>query len=834
MTTLWQDIVHGSRMLLHKPGFTTVAALSLALGIAANTIVFTLIDTTLLRPLDYPDANRLVLVWTVPLARRNQNEGMLAPNFFALRDHNRSFASVSALWTDRPANIGAAENGAPAEKINGQTFAAGMFETLGVQPILGRTFTAKEDQVGDQAPVVVISDRFWRSQFQGDRNIIGKTIRMDGVPTSVIGVMPPGFNLFDPEADYWAPIPFSPTVVQSTQFTLGVVARLKPGVSIRQAQAEMDTFAAQRAAADPERNKDRGARVQPLQEAAYGNLRQPLLILQVAVAFVLLIGCANVAGLMLARAASRRTEIAIRTAIGAVRGRIVRQLITESVPLSLLGGLLGLFLAWAGLRLFVSLAPPQFPRLGELSLDAVVLAFTALVALATALVFGIAPAIQASRPNLVHCLKESGRSGTDSVARQHLRGALVAVQIALAVVLLIGAGLMINSFVRVQNNHLGADPKGLLSFEFRFSQDETIKPYGRYRNAGLWDVNPMTTLTFQRVFERIQSLPAVQSAAGSSTPPMAGALQVGFLIEGRPAPPSGNGQPGQNAAYIAITPNYFATLKTPILQGRGFTDRDTSSAPPVIIINQALARRYWPNENPLGRHIAVDYVPNEPLREIVGVVGDVRLSRQQREPQPILYVPYLQQTPRWMGAGYAVRSGMFFVLRTAGDPLSLVPAVRRAVSEVDRDRPAANFRTVEQYLDQQVQYVRIYVVLLAVFGGIAALLAAIGIYGIMAYSVAERTREIGIRMALGAGTRDVLGLMLRQALLLVLIGVILGLASSFALTRVIRSALFGVTATDPPTYAAVALLLLAVAIAACVIPTRRAVQVDPTEALRYE
>ena len=570
-------------------------------------------------------------------------------------------------------------------------------------------------------------------------------------------------------------------------------------------------------------------------ESLYGGLQSPLLLLQGAVAIVLLIGCANVAGLLLARAASRRTEIAIRTAIGAGRWRIIRQLITESVPLSLIGAILGIALAWGGLRLFVATAPPGFPRLNELSLDLPVLGFTVVVAILTAVLFGIVPAIQASNPDLVGSLKEAGRSGTDGVARQHLRSLLVTIQIAMALILLIGAGLMINSFLRIQNNPLGADPKGLLTFDFRFSRDEAIKAYSRYRNAGLWDVMPVTTLTFQRVYERIQGLPGVQSVAGASTPPLSGALNMGFLIEGRPVPPpTDNGQPGQTAAYVAITPNYFATLRTPIVSGREFNDRDTAAAPSVIVINQTMAKRYWPNETPIGKFVRMDYVPDEPLREIVGVVGDIRMNRQQRQIGPTVYVPYLQQTPRWMGAGYSTRAGMYFILRASGNPLSLSTSLRQAVAEVDHNKPVANIRTVEDYLDQQVQYVRLYVMLLSIFGAIAAGLAAIGIYGVMAYAVAERTKEIGIRMALGASIKDVLRLVVLQALLLLAIGLTLGLAGSFALTRYLKSALYEVTATDPATYIGVSLLLTAVAVVACLVPTRRAVSVNPTVALRYE
>jgi putative ABC transport system permease protein len=450
-------------------------------------------------------------------------------------------------------------------------------------------------------------------------------------------------------------------------------------------------------------------------------------------------------------------------------------------------------------------------------------------------VFGIVPALQASNPDLAGSLKESSRSGTDGAARQRLRSGLVILQIAMALVLLIGAGLMINSFLRIQSNALGADPKNLLTFDYRFSRDEAIKPYARYRNAGLWDVLPVTTLSFTQVYDRLKGVPGVVSVAGASTPPVAGALNMGFLIVGLPAPPpDANGQPSQTANYIAVTPDYFATLRTPVIQGREFNDRDTGSSPYVVVINQTMAKRFWPNESPIGKQIRLDYVPDEPLREIVGVSADIRMNRQQRQLRPAIYVPYLQQTPRWMGAGYAARAGMFFVMRTQSKPLSMATSVRQAVAEVDHTHPVANLRTVEDYLDQQVRYVRLYVLLLGIFGAIAAVLAAIGIYGVMVYSVAERTREIGIRMALGASAGDVFRLVALRALVLFSAGLALGLAGSVAATRYLASSLYEVTATDPTTYIAVSAMLGAVALLACMVPTRRAVGVNPTVALRYE
>ena len=840
MKTVLQDVVYGFRLLLKKPGFTAIATLSLALGIGANTVIFSLISTTLLRPLGFEHSDRLVVIWTVPLQHKEQRGNVNGTTYFYFRDKSQSYEEIG-VFNGGIKNLGADKDGAPAERLDEETFTPSMFRVIGVQPQIGRLFTEAEDQIDKDTPVVLISDRFWRRHFNADRDVIGKTLILDKAPTTIIGVMPAGFSFFDDEADLFGPQPLGHVQLQSKQGYLVAIGRLKPGVSIRQAQAEADGLAAQLAASDPERNKDKGAQIQSLQEAAYGNFRSPLLILQGAVGFVLLIGCANVAGLLLARAASRRTEIAIRTALGADRWRTVRQLLTESLPLSILGGIVGMFLSWAGLKAFVATAPPNFPRVHEITLDARVFGFTALIVVLTAVIFGIFPALQASKPDLVNSLKESGRGGTDTVMRQRLRSALVTVQIALSLVLLVGAGLMINSFMRVEKQNLGADPKGLISFDFRFPQDEAIKPASRYRGMGVWDVSPNTTTAFQRVLERMQGLPGVVSAAAVSEPPMVGGgISMPFLVEGRPAPPattdSGPSSPdqGQSARYFAVTPGYFATMRIPMLRGRDFNVQDTLAAPPVITINQTLARRYFASEDPIGKRLTLDFVPNEQPRQIVAVVGDVTINRLQPKELSMVYVPYTQQTPKWMGPYWGDRAGMFFILRTAGNPEAIVPAMRRAVAEVDPNKPAGNIRTVENYLDRQVQYLRLYILLLGIFGGVAAVLAAIGIYGVMAYSVAERTREIGIRMALGAGSSQVLRLIAHQAAIVISIGLVLGLAGSFALTRLLKSALVGVTATDPVTYTAVSLALAAVAVLACLVPTRRAIAVDPNIALRYE
>ena len=840
MKNLWQDLLYGCRMLIKKPAFTVIAALSLGLGIGANTIIFSLINTTLLRPLPFADAGKLMVIWTVPLQNRTQRNSVNFTSYTAFRDRLQTLESVGAI-TGSIKNLGAEKDGAPAERISGWSFTPAVFQALGVKPALGRLYTDEEDQIDNWAPVIVITHRLWERHFNRDPSVIGKTLTLDQNPVTVIGVLPENFSFFGDEVDFITPLEVRGPMSQSKLGFSIPLGRLKKNVLMKQAQAEIDTIAAQLESGDPERNKGNGAQMQSLQEAAYGGLRNPLLLLQGAVAFVLLIGCANVAGLLLARAASRRTEVAVRTALGAGRGRIVRQLVTESFPLSVLGGIIGIAFSWVGLKLFITAAPPGFPRLNELSLDADVLGFTTIVVMATAIVFGIVPALQASKPDLVSSLKESGRSGTDGVTRQYLRSILVTAQIALALVLLIGAGLMINSFVRVQKNDLGADPHNVLSFDFRFAQNDTIKPFGRYRGIGLWDVSPLPALTFDRIIERTRVIPGVVSVAAVSRPPLSSdGIAMPFLIDGHPAPPpssapgSGSQEQGQSASYFSVTPNFFSTMRIPVLRGRDFNAQDTASGTPVIIINQTMARRFFPSEDPIGKRITLDFVPDERPRQVIAVVGDARATRLQKEPVPTMYVPHLQQTPRWMGPQWNDRAGMFFVLRTSGDPMKLVETVKRAVADVDLSRPATNFRTVEQNLSQQTQYLRLYILLLGIFGGIAAILAAIGIYGIMAYSVAERTREIGIRMALGAGFRDVLKMIMRHALLLVSVGCAIGLAASFALTRLVSSGLYGVTATDPATYVAISVLLIIVALVACLIPVIRAIRVDPTIALRYE
>ena len=841
--TFPHDLWHGCRIVARNKTTAAAAVLSLALGIGANTAIFSLISTTFLRPLAYSNPDGLAMVWSYPVDRPEQRHPASLSSYYAVRDRNRSFDAVGAVNNGPGAvrSLGAERDGTPPDQVIGLTMSPSMFDVFGVSPLLGRVFTQAEDRVDQVAPVVLLSYRLWQTRFVGDRNIVGKTIALDGFPTTVIGVMPADFKFFEAQVDFVAPLEVTRSLEQSKQGFNFVIGRLKPGVSIKQAQAEMTTIATQLAASDPDRNHGNGALVQALQEAAYGSFRSSFLILQGVVAFVLLIACANVAGLLLARGTSRRTEMAIRTALGAGRGRIVYQVLTETVPLSALGGVLGVFLAWGGLRLFVASGFAAFPRLHEISIDTRTLLFTALVVSATSVIIAMLPAFQASKADIANSLAEFGRGGTGGVARQHLRSAMVIAQIAMALVLLIGAGLMIKSFVRLQRTDLGADPSNLLTFEFSFPPAETVKPFGMYRGLAISSVNPVPAITFEGMLDRLRQVPGVLSAAATSRPPLNGVgVSMRFLIEGRPAPAVDNTrnprEPDQIANYFAVSPNYFGTMKTRLFEGRNFTQRDTVAALPVVIVNQTLARRFFPSEGAIGKRITLDSVPDEKPREIVGVVADTFLTRLQRDKVPVLYVPFTQQSSRWPASNWYDRARMYFVLRTTVDPMSLVPVVKSAVAEVNRNRPAVNFKTIEQTLDQQVQYqyLRLYVVLLGLFGGVALVLAMIGLYSVMSFSVAQRTRELGIRIALGADRNRVVRMVLRQALILVSVGLVLGLTGAFTVTSVIRTFLYGVSSTDLTTYMGVSVSLTVVAIAACWIPARRATSVDPTVALRYE
>jgi len=832
MATLWQDITYGFRMLLKKPGFTVAAILSLALGIGANTTIFSIINGTLLSTLPFQNPDRVMILWSVPTNNPSNRNSATAAQYLAWKNGSKSFASIGGYY-GRTVNLNGEQKTVLAESSQMAQLTYSMWDVLGVKPLLGRVFTKDEDQDGNPAKVAVLSYRFWQRRFAGSTSALGQTFSVDNAQITVIGVMPEGFDFASNQTSYWAPMGFLPQQLNSAASFLLVAGRLKDGVRLEQARSEMDSIAAGLRQTLPERNRDRGIFVENIQDAFTQGLKEPLMILQGAVVFVLLIACSNVAGLLLARAASRRSEVGVRAALGARRSRVIRQLLTESVLLAAAGGALGGALGWAGLRMILASLPEGSLPTENIGISGTVLAYTAAISILTGLVFGVLPALQTSKVDLATSLKESGRSGMDGSARQRVRQVLVAGQIALALVLLIGAGLMMNTFLKLRSNKLGADTSNLLSFEFRFAQSEMMKPVGQFRGFGLWDINPITGLTFDRMQQRLGAIPGVVSAAGISRPPLTGTMNMGFSIQGRPAPEPGTG-PGLNANYYAITTNYFSTMKIPLLQGRDFTSNDSAAGPRVVIISKAMAERWWPNENPVGKTITLDFVPNEVPREIVGVAGDTLQGRFEQQPQPTLYVPHVQQTAQWEGPFWNFRAAMYFVIRTLDDPNKLIPSVRSAVAEIDSSKPAGSLRTVEGYLNDGLSEVRVFMMLLAVFGVSAAVLAALGIYGVMAYTVAQRTREIGIRVALGATTGSVVGLVVRQAILLITIGIVVGVVGAFALTRFLANFLWQVSPTDPVTFTTVSLGLLVIAVVACLAPTRRAVAVDPTIALRYE
>ena len=807
--TFWLDVRYAVRGFLKSPGFTAVALLALALGIGANTAIFSVVSAVLLRALPYRSPERLVVVWEKNRRRGDRHNVTSPANFLEWQAQSKSFEAMAAFYDTRFNLTGAGE---PAE-VTAQVATANLFAVLGADAALGRTF-APEDAEPGRNNVVILSHGFWQRQLGGARDAVGKTVALSGEQMEIIGVMPPDFRWFIKEnsrsgkpAELWLPTKLNP---QRRGRYMSAVARLRPGVTFEQARAEMDAVAGRLQQQSPDYNAGMGVALVPVREQLAGELKTPLMILLGAVGFVLLIACANVANLQLARAASRAKEIAIRAALGAGRGRVVRQLLTESLLLALAGGVLGLVLAAWGVEALVALSPPNLIGAGEVGMSLPVLGFTFAVSLLTGVVFGLMPALEAARFDPNDALKESGRGSTGGPRSRRVRGAFVVAQVALALVLLVGAGLMIKSFRRLQSVDPGFDPHNLLTMRVDL-------PRTKYREDG------QVVAFFRQATERLASLPGVRSAAAANFLPFYTGLgaRTRFTIEGRPAP-----APGEDPSTdVRVTDeNYFRTIGIPVLKGRTFTPQEAAEKRPVIVVNEALARKYFPGEDPLGKRIAVEMEPNPPMREIIGVVGDARYTKLDAELYPMAYETLPQLT----------YSSMTFVVRTEGDPLALAGAARREIQALDKDLPVADVRTMESWMGESVARARFGTLLLAVFAGVALLLAAVGIYGVMAYTVEQRRHEIGIRMALGATVGDVLRLVVRQGLLLTLTGVALGLLGAFALTRVMSGLLFGVTATDPVTFAGVALLLATVALVACLVPARRATKVDPMIALRYE
>jgi putative ABC transport system permease protein len=806
MNLLAQDLRHSARMLLKAPGFTFVAVMTLALGIGANSAIFSVVNAVLLRPLPFKDPNRLVAVWENNLKQGQDHQAVGGANFTDWKSQNQAFESLAAYFNWNYNLTGGDE----PQRLNAVVVSGEFFQTLGVEAAAGRALAPADDRDGKDN-VIVLSHALWQSRFGASREIIGQTVMLNGRGHTVVGVMPPGFGFPDERVEIWRPMAMSAEQAQNRQGKwLSVIGRLKPGVSIGQAGAEMSALARRLEQAYADANAGWGVHLVPLHEEVVGKVSGFLLILLGAVGFVLLIACANIANLLLARAASRQKEMAIRAALGASRRRLVSQLLTESLLLAAMGGVVGLLIALWGSDALIALSPAGIPRLKEAAIDLRVLGFTLLLALLTTLIAGLAPAWQASKPDLNEALKEEARGAAGSSGRR-FRSLLVVAEVAVSVVLLVGAGLMIKSFIRLQRVDAGFDPHNLLTMEV------TLPP-ARYGQ------NQQQIAFFQEALERVKTLPGVQSAGAVQDLPFRfNEMSFPVTLEGPPAAPEAQ---RPKAVYRAVTDDYFRTLGIPLLGGRWFSAQDDLHSLPVVVVNQAMARRFWPDQDPLGKRIRFGE-PDDPAYTVVGVVGDIKHMGLDADEGAVIYQPHAQKRFAWL-------RWMTLVVRTGGEPSSLAAAVRSRIQEADKDQPVYNVATVEQLLTKSIAQPRFSTLLLGVFALLALNLTAIGVYGVVSYTVAQRTREIGLRMALGAQVRDVMRLVMGQGLKLVLLGVAIGLAGAGALSRVMKSLLFGVSATDPAIFAIISVLLTGVALLACYLPARRAARVDPMIALRHE
>ncbi|HUL17116.1 MAG TPA: ABC transporter permease [Terriglobales bacterium] len=830
--SLWTDVRIGARGLLKSPGFLAVVILSLALGIAANSTIFSVLDVLLYRPLPYPHPDRLVAIWETEEGHPGDTEPPPIAESVDWKKQNHVFEDIAlSSFNDTTTMSGLGD----PDSIRVQYVSPNFFSILGAKPILGRVFLPQEQQ--DLSQTVVISDGFWNRKFSRDPNVIGKTFQVAAIESTIVGVMPPGFAPFYGfPIDLWIPInPSSTRYAQRIDHWLMPVGRLKPGVTLVQAQAEMDVIAKNLEAEYPKTNKGVGVKIVALQKELFGWARSALYPLLGAVAFVLLIACLNVANLMQFRMDTRRKEYALRASFGAGRRRLIQQLLTESGLLALVGGALGVLLTFVGIWLFLHFAG-DIPDSREIKIDSRVLLFTLGVSLLTAILFGLAPAIQASRADLNLVLRESER-GTTSSSRRIARHSLVVSEVALAMVLLVGAGLMINTILRLQRVNPGFDSRDVLTMGIPLP--EGGKYLTRVPGTDIEKPLPSVAAFYQLLLEKLRALPGVESAGLMSNLPLRGANGFTFSILGRPTPP-----PDQRpeTSSIEVSPGLFSTLRIPLKKGRFLDDRDNAASPWAIDVNQAFVRRYFPNEDPIGQQLLLRYggyeVDEDHPRQIVGVVGDVNHFGLSRPAPTFVYESYLQQPAAFPGGEVIANIQQEVLVRTApglaGSSSTLALDMKKAVAEIDPDQPVTNLMTMDHVLAESIGEWQFYMQLLGIFAVLAVLLAAVGIYGVMSYSVNERTQEIGIRVALGALPKDILRMVSRLGLLLAVIGVILGGCLALALARLISSFLYGVKPTDPLTFLLVALGLVAVALLACYIPARRASKVDPMEALRYQ
>lgn len=814
MNNLLQDIRFGLRMLLKSPSVSIVATIALALGIGANTAIFSVVNAVLLRPLPFPDPNSLVALFETDLQRGQLRGSHSYPNFMDLRTQNTVFERVASYHSADYIMTG---RGEPA-RLQGSVVTADLFPLLGVAPMLGRTFLPDEDKPSENGRVVILSHGLFQRRFNSDPSILNQPITLEGRSFTVVGVMPASFEfpIQNDPVELWTTIAGdasgkTPVTNQRGAHFLQVIGRLKPGVTTEQAQAESTAIAARLEQQYPDTNTRKSLRVDSALGALVGDIRPALLILLGAVACVLLIACANVANLLLARATGRHKEMAIRAALGASRLRVIRQLLTESVMLSLLGAAVGLLLAVWWSDLLVALGKDDIPRAVQVGIDSRVLGFTLGVSLLTGLLFGLAPAFHSSRTDLVDSLKEGGRGTSEGARRNRVRNVLVVSELAIAVVLLVGAGLLMQSLWRLQKVNSGLRPENVLTF-----------------NVGLPEIkydSDKQSQFFIDLRSRLESSPGVQSASSIFPLPLSGdRFSISFEIEGRPVPPKDE----PSADFFVTGVGYFRAMGIPIVKGRDFDERDKHGSTPVIIVTETFARMHFPNEDPIGKriHPGISSIEGEDstMREIVGIVGDVRNRSLDTEARAAYYVPQTQ----------IPFSQMVMVVKTNHEPRSFIPAVTKEVGAMDQNLALFGVKSMDEYLSASVAAPRFSTTLLSIFAGVALVLTIVGLYGVMSYSVAQRTNEIGIRLALGAQSRDVLLMIVKQGSFLILLGLAIGLAGAFALTRLIASLLFGVTAKDPFTFAAVAVVLAIVGLLACYIPAWRATKVDPMEALRCE
>ena len=798
-----QDLRYSVRVLARAPGFTAIAATALALGIGATTAIFSLVYSILLRPLPFRDPGRLVAVWEKSRQKIEDRTFVSPANFLDWKEQSTSFAGMAAVM-DTELNLTGGD-GEP-EELPAARVVPGLFELLGVRPAVGRVFRPGEDH----ERVVLLGDGLWKRRFGGSPAAVGRSIGLNGQSWTVVGVLPPDFQLINRQVEVFIPLPMQPAATYRATGTrnLAVFARLKPGVALRQAQAELELVAARLEQDYPRLNSGWTVFILPLGEELVGDVRRGLSAMFAAVGFLLLIACANVANLLLARASNRQREVALRAAVGASPGRIVRLLLAESLLLAACGGLLGVFLAWAGLKLFAAIGPRDLPRLDYVSINPVVLAFTLAAVIFTGVLFGMAPVAALARPNLAEYLKEGGRGSSAGRLLASLRNMLVGTEVALAAVLLVGAGLMARSFVRLRAVDPGLAPDKLLTMRVLLPQ-RAANPAER-------------VVFFRQVLERIRAVPGVRSAGAVNFLPLTGyGAAATFSVEGRPVPPIAE---KPTALVRAVDPDYFGAAGIPLLRGRAFTERDAAESPKVIVVSKTLARRFWqPGEPVVGARIALD--SRQPYTaEIVGVAGDVYSEGLFEEPWAMIYCPHPQLPSTWMS----------LVVRTAPDPASLVSAVTHEIHVLRADLPVSDIRSMEQVLAESFATRRFTTMWMGVFSALALLLASVGVYGVISYNVAERSHEIGIRMALGAQRGDIFRLVVGRALLLALAGIAGGLTAAWALTRMFSSLLYGMAAPDPAAFIAVPLLLAGVATLAGYVPARRAMRLDPNAALRHE